>query len=120
MLNELLNCLVTVVCGLTLIAAGFAVLHSAHAWEISMRTLAALMIGAAGAWYIARGLYGWQLPDDGPEGWLLLGVTLWIWEARYRRRGQPMRRASDLREIEQIVAATPKPQRGAPWLPPRR
>lgn len=120
MLNELLNCLVTVACGLTLFATAFVVLYSAHSLEISIRTIAALMIGAAGAWYIARALNGWQLRDEGPEGWLLLGVTLWIWEARYQRRGQPMRRASDLRDIEQIVAATPKPERGAPWLPPRR
>lgn len=113
MLNDLLMIIVAFVYGGILLAAAVQVLTGCHAGELSLRTVAAFCIGFAGAWFIAGALHGRSL-SDGPGTLLLLGVGFWIVGARTRHRNHPMRRASDWREIRDIVAATPPPQRD-PW-----
>lgn len=111
---ELVWIAVALVCGLTLIAIALMVLASSHAREFSVRVVSAVLIGAGGAWFVARALHAEPIFSD-PGGLLLVGVSAWIWDARRRRHGAPMRRASDLR-----LADPPPTVDRSPWLPSRR
>ena len=95
----MLNDIVLALCGLVLIVAAMAVLHVSHAAEISVRSASALLIGGAGCYYVGR-LF---MPHDHAELVdliLPLGAVLWIGQAAWRRRGQPMRRATDWAELD--------------------
>lgn len=114
MFSDLIQMAVALLCGLILVAAALMVLHTSHSLEISPRAAAALMVGAAGAWIIVRALHGEHVLQGDPESLLLIGAACWVMAARRRRRDHPLRRASDLLEVDDIVARTPPPERH-PW-----
>lgn len=57
MLDVLALVLMTI-CGAVMLLAAKVVLHACRAREISLRSLAAILIGLAGAWYVAQALMG--------------------------------------------------------------
>ena len=91
--------LVGVVCGLALILAAKAVLRLSHQGELSLRSVAAFMVGVSGAWLLARSL-GQDADLTWNDVFLPVGVTGWIVQAAWRRRGAQMRRATDWAELD--------------------
>jgi hypothetical protein len=65
-------------------AGGGLVLHLTYRAEISLRTIGALLVGAVGAWCVARASQPVQVPAL--DLILPVGVALWIIGARWRRR----------------------------------
>ena len=114
MLSDVIQLAVALACGVILVAAALLVLHTSHALEVSPRAAAALMVGAAGAWIVVRALHGERVLQDGPEALLLIGAACWVLAALPRRQHHPLRRASDILEVEEIVARMPPPER-RPW-----
>lgn len=74
--------LILILCGLVMLLAAMLVLHVSHAAELSMRSVSALLIGAGGAWCIARAFLG--PPAALPDLLLPLGVAIWIAGALWR------------------------------------
>lgn len=91
--------MVLAACGLVLLLAGFAVLTAVPPGELSARSIAAFIIGLAGALLVVR-LAGPREPATWHDVLLPLGVAVWICRAAWLRRGQPMRRATDWGELD--------------------
>lgn len=104
------------ICGVVMVGASLAVLHISRAGELSLRSIAGMLVGAAGAWYVVRALMG---PGPTPGELLLpLGVAIWIAGIAWRRRGHPMRRKGDWVDRRRSVSLPVVHQ--SPWLPPKR
>lgn len=86
------------VCGVVLLIAAAAVLLLGPRFDISLRSVSALGIGAWGAWLIAPAFSERtvEFMDVLPAA----AVALWILHALYRRRGKHMRRATDWAELD--------------------
>lgn len=112
----MLSSLVLAACGLVLVLASKLVLQGRHRGDLSARAVSALLVGAAGAWCLARALAGPPVPW--PDLLLPVGVALWIGGAMWRRRGAPMRRRSDWSEFERTLSAPPSAVHRQPWAGP--
>lgn len=87
--------------GFVLLLAAVVVLKTAPRLDLSLRTVAAILIGIGGAVQIADAISVEPLP-----AWemvaLPLGIALWVGRALYARRGQQMRRESDWASLDGI------------------
>ena len=68
--------LILAACGLVLLLAGFAVLTLTPRAEVSTRTVAAMLVGAAGGWCIVRAMAAGAVPVM--DLLLPLGVSVWV------------------------------------------
>lgn len=110
------NDLVLIACSAVLFLTAVLVLKTCAAFEISTRSASAGLFAVAAIWCLKRAVVG--PPASLAELALPAGVCIWLLGALWRRRGQPMRRASDWNEGHEVAAAAGAIDR-APWLPPR-
>lgn len=85
----MINEIVLAAAGAVLLVASFVALHSFKQREISCRTVAAFLIGAGGAWCVARAAHG--VPVSPLDLVLPVGVALWVVSAGWRYRNQDIR-----------------------------
>lgn len=83
----MLSNVILLLCGLVMLLAALLVLHLTHRAEVSLRTIGALLVGAGGAWCVARGTQAAEVPAL--DLILPVGVALWIVGAMWRRRALP-------------------------------
>lgn len=70
-------------CGAVMLLAALLVLHACRAFEISLRSVAAILVGLAGAWYVAQAM----MVDPVSLRELLLPVAIVLYIAALWRKG---------------------------------
>lgn len=86
--------------GLVLLLAAKAVILTSGRLELSIRTIAAAFIALAGGHFVAAPFAPHCEAAPVADLLLLAGAVLWIGNATWRHRGQPMRRATDFAELD--------------------
>ena len=80
---DVLALVLMALCGAVMLLAAMLVLHACRAFEISLRSLAAILVGMAGAWYVAQAV----MVDPVPLRELLLPVAVVLYIAALWRKG---------------------------------
>lgn len=82
----MINEIVLAAAGSTMLVAAFVALHLSRQREVSCRTVAAFLIGAGGAWCVARAAHGVAVSPL--ELMLPVGVALWAVSSGWKYRNK--------------------------------